>query len=370
VRVAPRSRNGVALPLAVFALVVLGVLVATSFFVGRQELAVGTSTVRLQEALAAAEGGMDLQVALWDPGVLNVMAIEDSVPFAGALPTGGWYRGATRRLSDLLFLVRSEGFSRDSGARRQIGMLVRLRPVEVRLTAALTTRGATAVGGLARIDGEDRAPAAWSDCESAQPPVAGIHVPSASDLSTAGCTGPPCVSGSPDVLADSSLDGPALTGFGDATFDDLRLRATVTIPGGVRRIEPSEVGGVCNTLDPDNWGSPLQPAGPCGRRFPLVWSEGDLTITGGEGQGVVVVNGDLSVGGGVAFSGVLIVRGTITAGTGATISGGVVAANVTERQNDIGGSTVIQYSACAAARSLRLSALAAPLRSRGWVALY
>lgn len=367
----PQGRDGVALPLAVFALVVLGVLVAMSFFVGRQELAVGGSTLRLQEALAAAEGGMDVQVALWDPAVRNAIGVGDSVPFSGTLPTGGWYRGATHRLSDLLYLVRSEGFSRDSGARRQLGTLVRLRPVEVGLMAGLTTRGATAVGGLARIDGADQAPAEWSDCGPAQASAAGIRVPDASDVSVAGCAGPPCVSGSPDVLADAGLDSTALTSFGDAAFDDLRFRAAVTVSGGVRRIEPSEVGGACNTLDPDNWGSPLQPGGPCGSRFPLVWSEGDLSIIGGQGQGVLVVDGDLSVGGGFAFNGVVIVRGRITtAGTGGTIYGGVVVANAPGQPNDITGSTVIQYSTCAAARSLRMSALVAPLRSRSWVALY
>jgi hypothetical protein len=47
-----------------------------------------------------------------------------------------------------------------------------------------------------------------------------------------------------------------------------------------------------------------------------------------------------------------------------------VVANAPGQPNDITGSTVIQYSTCAAARSLRMSALAAPLRSRSWVALY
>lgn len=357
--------------MAVFALLVLGALVGASFLVGRQELAVGTSTVRLGEALAAAEGGADLQLALWDPAALNTIAIGDSVPFSGTLPAGGWYRGATRRLNDLLYLVRSEGFSRDSGARRELGMLARLRPIEVRLTAGLTARGATTVGGLARIDGSDGAPPGWSDCEASGPALAGVLVPDASAVSTAGCAGPPCVTGSPDVLVDAGLDSTMPATFGNAAFDDLRSRATVAIPGGTRQIEPSLIGGVCNTLDPDNWGSPLQPGGPCGRRFPVVWSEGDLAITGGQGQGVLVVNGDLSIGGGFAFNGVVIVRGGMTAaGAGGSIHGGVVAANAGGQQNDFLGGTVIQYSSCAAARGMRMSALAAPLRSRGWVMLY
>lgn len=363
--------DGVALPVAVFALLVVGVLVGTSFLLGRQELAVGRNTLRLQEALAAAEAGMQLQVALWDPAVHNTLATGDSLPFSGTLPAGGWYRGATRRLNDMLFLVWSEGFSRDSGARQQLGTLVRLHPVELRLTAGLTTRGASAVTGLALIDGGDRAPDAWSDCGPSEPSVAGIHIPAASDVSAAGCANPPCISGSPDVRVDPDLDSTALMTFGDAGFDDLRSRATVMVPGGTRQIAPSAIGGVCNALDADNWGSPLQSSDPCGGRFPIVWSEGDLTITGGQGQGVLIVNGDLSVGGGFVFYGVILVRGRIaTEGPGGTVFGGVVAANSRRLQNDVGGNTVVQYSSCAAARALERTAVAEPLRSRSWVGFY
>lgn len=369
VRPRPAAR-GAALPLALFALLVIGTLVTASFLLGRQELAVGTSTLRLQEALAAAEGGMELQVALWDPAVLNTLAVGDSVTFGGSLPTGGWYRGATRRLNDLLFLVRSEGFSGDSGARQPLGVLVRLQPVELRPAAAFVAGGATAVGDFAQVDGTDRAPTGWSDCGAPQPSVAGIRIALASDVTTAACAGPPCVTGSPDVRADPGLDSTALSTFGAAGFDDLRTRATVTVPGGIREIAPSEIGGVCYAGDPDNWGSPLQPSGPCGRRFPIVWSEGDLTLTGGQGQGVLIVNGNLSVGGGFVFAGVVIVRGGVaTSGVGGSVYGAIQAVNAGGAGNGLAGNALLQYSACAVTRALLWTALADPLRSRGWVGL-
>jgi hypothetical protein len=356
--------------MAVFTLLVIGVLVGTSFALGRQELAAGAGTLRLQEALAAAEGGMQLQVALWDPSGLNALAPGDSVPFSGSFPAGGWYRGATRRLNELLFLVRAEGFSRDSGARQESAMLVRLEPIELRRTAALATQGATEVREGARIDGSDRAPPGWSGCALPQPPVAGIRVPAASHVSTTGCASPPCVAGSPDVWVDSALHGAALSTFGDATFDDLRSRATLVVPGGTRLVVASLIGGVCNAVDPDNWGSPTSPGGPCGNRFPIVWSEGALTLTGGEGQGVLIVNGDLAVGGGFTFYGVVIVRGRITTlGPGGSVHGAVVVANAEGLQQDLAGNTLIQSSACAMNRALLRGALPGPLRSRGWVGL-
>jgi len=69
------TRRGVALPMAIFALVVIGILVGASFYIGRQEQTVGRNTVRLQQAFSAAEGGMQLQVANWDPSVYNQLAI-------------------------------------------------------------------------------------------------------------------------------------------------------------------------------------------------------------------------------------------------------------------------------------------------------
>ena len=80
------------------------------------------------------------------------------------------------------------------------------------------------------------------------------------------------------MLLDPALDSAALGGFGGVAFDDLRARATITLPGGTRTVGPSLLGGACNPVDPDNWGSPTDPDGPCGGRFPLVWSDGDLAL--------------------------------------------------------------------------------------------
>jgi hypothetical protein len=60
---------------------------------------------------------MKLQVANLDPSVYNAVAAGDS---GGTVTGTGWYRGTVRRLNDLLFLARSEGFSRDSTARQQV----------------------------------------------------------------------------------------------------------------------------------------------------------------------------------------------------------------------------------------------------------
>ena len=363
--------RGVALPLAIFALVVIGVLVGASFYIGRQEQTVGRNTVRLQQAFASAEGGLQLKVANWDPSVYNMMAVGDSASFGGTITGSGWYRGTVRRLNTLLFLARSEGFSRDSTARQQIGMLLRLRPVELDITAALKTQGEVKVGGSSYTDGNDNLPPGWTGCPALEPPLPGIQLPDSSDISTSGCSGLSCVAGSPKVQEDPTINDSSLTTFGDATFDDWRSLATKFITGGTRKIEPSLTGGACNKADPNNWGSPLTPAAACGGYFPIVWVEGNLAINGVQGQGVLLVNGDLDVQGGFEFFGPVLVKGRLsTQGTGGHFNGGVIAANVDLEQNTVLGNAVISYSSCALAKALTNSAPAAPLRSRSWANLY
>ena len=368
-----RNTRGVALPMAIFALVVIGILVGASFFIGRQEQTVGRNTVRAQQAFSAAEAGAQLQVANWDPMTYNGIAVGSEVTYAGSLSATGWYRGSVRRLNSLLYLVRSEGFSRDSLSRQQVGMLVRLRPVEIDIAAALTTQGQVRVGGSSRTDGYDNPPAGWTGCPPLQSPLPGILLPDEDDISTSGCGGASltCVTGSPQVAEDPTINDSTLTTFGDATFDDWRQFATKVITGGTRRIEPSLSGIACNTADPDNWGAPLTPLLACGGYFPIVWVEGDLNINGVQGQGVLLVNGDLDVQGGFEFYGPVLVKGTLnTQGTGGHFNGGVIAANVDLDQNDILGNAVVTYSSCAVARALQNSAPAAPLRSRSWANLY
>ena len=365
----PRGTRGIALPLAVFALVVVGALVAGAFFVARQEQGVGRNSVKLQQAFAAAEAGAQRTVADWSPDVFNALAAGETASIGGSLGAAGWYRGNVRRLNGQLFLVRAEGFSGDSTARQHVGLLVRLRPLEITLAAALATRGPTWVGGSSLVDGTDTPPPGW-DCEPSGPPVAGVLLANAADLATTGC-GPGCVQGAPPVQADPALTDSLLTTFGDVSFDGLASLATKTLSGGRLLVEPVLAGSACDRTVPSNWGSPLDPAGPCGGYFPLIWSEGPLTLTGGAGQGVLVVNGDLEVGGGFQFAGPVIVRGSLrTAGAGGQFWGGVIAANDHLDQNAVLGDAIISYSSCSLSRALQASAGGALLRERSWVNLY
>ncbi len=135
------NESGIALAVAVFAMVIMGAMVSGAFLIGMQEQRVGRNSVQAQQAFMAAEGGAGEYVANWD-SIVNRLAIGDSATFSGWLTDNvGWYRGSVLRINGSLFLVRSEGFSRDSLARQQVGALVRTESLEMNVVAAIVAPG-------------------------------------------------------------------------------------------------------------------------------------------------------------------------------------------------------------------------------------
>ena len=98
---------------------------------------------------------------------------------------------------------------------------------------------------------------------------------------------------------------------------------------------------------------------------------GDLKITGGEGQGILLVDGDLSVQGGAEFFGPVIVKGSLkTAATGGHFNGGVMAANVDLEQSTLLGNAVVNFSSCALTKALAGAATPVFVARRSWTELY
>ena len=109
----------------------------------------------------------------------------------------------------------------------------------------------------------------------------------------------------------------------------------------------------------------------CQNYFPIIYAKGDMHITGGEGQGILLVEGDLSVQGGAEFFGPVIVKGSLkTAGTGGHFHGGVMAANVDLEQSSLLGDAEISFSSCALKKALNGAATPMFLAHRSWTELY
>src|SRR5438874_12439939 len=99
-----------ALAVAIFALVVVGALVAGAFFAGTQEQRVGENQRRVQTSFGVAEAGADEGVLTWDPNTMNKRPVYPADSFAivnTPAPNGtGCYVGYSLRVgTDLLLFV-------------------------------------------------------------------------------------------------------------------------------------------------------------------------------------------------------------------------------------------------------------------------
>lgn len=109
--------------------------------------------------------------------------------------------------------------------------------------------------------------------------------------------------------------------LGPLTHMQIAERLTVLAPAPVTP-GPEVVGGRCIVSAPLNWGDPSDPTGPCGDHRVALRVEGDLGLSGGTGQGVLFVDGDVDAVG-VDFRGVVAATGVVVVREGARLSGWV-----------------------------------------------
>jgi hypothetical protein len=384
-----KNERGMALAVAIFALVVVGALVAGAFFAGTQEQRVGDNSRRVMKSFGVAETGVNEVIRSWDPQKINNIRQYplDSVriplnPADSITPDGsGVYGGYIYRINDEVYLVDVTGRDRRSaagiaqgGARQRIGQMVRIRPLNLGIGAALTTRGQVDLKGNALASGRDTIPQGWSQsyCDTiGDTTKAGIRIPDSTQVHTSG-NGQ--LLGNPPVMGDTSIKASTFTQFGDISYDQLAAAATVQLPGGNYKTFPVTTGGKCDKTSLTNWGDGINPSQPCGGYFPIIHISGDATLNGDQGQGVLLVDGNLSIQGSYIFYGVVIAQGSVsTAGGGSTDAhfyGAVMAKDVSLELNSLAGNATIQYSKCAVTNALEGTQVATPLRSRAWSQLF
>ena len=165
------DERGIALAVAVFALVVIGALVAGTFYAGRLEQQTGRNTFYAAQAAEAAEAGLgdaivgsDGHDAAGPARPISTAGSTSARPTVGALGQLTANR-SVNRLTDNLFLVRSVGSAHQANgtqlASRSMGQLVRLVQADLEVNAGLTALGDVTITGGAEVTGIDGCRRTW-----------------------------------------------------------------------------------------------------------------------------------------------------------------------------------------------------------------
>ena len=377
------DERGIALAVAVFALVVIGALVAGTFFAGRLEQQTGSNTFMAAQAAEAAEAGLNDAVATQSAATLIALKTDiDSSADLVSLTVGAAANHVTatrdvRWLNNNLFLVRSIGTRTSaSGAQmasRSLGQLIRLVQADIEVKAGLTALGDVKVTGGAEVSGIDAVPPLWVTEGVSCPPtdnVTGVLY----NNGTITTSGNGKVTGEPTDAVDPTLNPTDMK----ADFDKLKALATLTVTtDNPAATGPAYTGNParCDDAVQTNWGEPTLKTDPCFNYFPIIYHYGNLKLQGGRGQGILLVEGDLTATGGMVFYGPVFVTGTLStsgnSGQGAKFFGGVIAGNVAlDDLTKLAGGALVTYSSCAIKRALDNTATPMALAERSWVQLY
>ena len=382
-----RDERGMALALAIVAIVIVGALVAGALFSGTQEQRMAESSRFQQQSFGVAEVGASELIRGWNTTTFNgrrayPLDSADTIAWTKAPSNTGSYNGSVYKLADNLYLFDVTGRDTMSRANRlqgggfnqRLGVLTRIKPLQVDIQASLTTGNSDALKGQATVDGNDHVPPGWLTCGPTGAALAGVRSDKGTTVDTSGQAH---VLGAPPVLIDSTVTDSTFTKFGGTNYTQLVAGANVTLPGSnfSNSIGPVVTNGQCDMTVQTNWGDGVNPLGPCGTYFPIVHIAGDAIIDGVQGQGILLIDGSLSVQGGFQWFGITIVQGQLkTAGGGSTDAhfwgATMVHDSVSFGTNQLSGHANINYSQCAVLKVLNATAKGALMRSRSWVQLY
>lgn len=389
-----RDQRGIALPAAVLALVVVGALIAGVFFIARVEQLSAVNTLGSAQAAQTADAGLASIVGGASAPYRTLAVGASSTPVVALVagnPLDRYTVTVTKLSDDNRYIVESLGERLDATgavvASRRVMQLVRTVGAQLQTgPAALTLLGVLNQSN-GQIDGEDDAPTGWT-CPAPIPPpgVPSVRMRDAPVVPFFNQTSP--AGSSPPPVGDASLDASDFESFGLVTFDELAAAADIQIlsPGtfDFSNVRPTLSGGACDLTSPDNWGEP-EPATfpattPCHGFMPIIFIDGDATITGQRGQGLLLVDGNITFGGNFHFYGLVVARGTANTTTptpNGVITGSVLAKNQSFQQHQLIGTTGtlgekidFQYSSCAVNRALASAGRFAPFGERSWLQLY
>jgi hypothetical protein len=380
-----RNRDGFAMPGAIGALVIIGILATAGFFVASQEIRIGVATHHTNLALNIAQAGANEVMADWNGYQLGNIPAWGDTTIVDTIASGVWTVNIANA-NNFVYLLTATGEVTEgplwSGAQRTIGIATKIRFANINPPAALMTRGPVTVGGNSDIVGLNTTPPSWDPyCTGlATTDATGVLVDDDMGGTNPSYGGSATIEGDPPTAEDSTIVDSTFTNFGDLTWDELVAIAQIEgkdltpLGGTINSIAPSESNGRCDIDDLRNWGDTIPP-NVCGAYFPLLYHGGpSLNVQANSfGQGILLVDGNLQLAGGFTFMGIIIVQGTFTTGAGTNrVYGSVMASNAADVNQTLSGTGELHYSRCAITRAILNNAAlsrARPIDERSWVDL-
>ena len=379
-----RPRRGMALILTLIVVVVLAILSTGAIISSMQDFRGGRNALVEQRAFAVAEYGLNAEISDWDrsrnlppPTGMAIGAIDSANVFVAETDTAKVF---IQRLTDNTFWVRSVGRASIGNeqleAQRMTNMVVRIAYPTINPGGAITTAGNIRVQGSAEITGRNTNPSGWTQCANiaGRDTFAISYAPGRSvDIQK-----PNLVTGgvNPDPAAG---DSNTYVRYGTESWNSLVAAADIKLPSGSYGPEPVGTASTCNYGSTMNWGEPLRVSGGgatytagCKDYFPIIYINGNATLSRGRGQGVLLVNGDVRTVGNFQWYGLIIARDDIVKGAGTfDLWGSAMSRNANVQDgNDIVGNSNFQWSKCAVESALRGSAILTRTKERSWVQLY
>lgn len=304
-----RGRRGAALPAAIVAVAVLGVLAAALATETRTAASGAAGTLAARRTEDAATSALHVALRDWRAHAHDTLAPGASHAWTATAGDVVLRLRATR-LDARTHAVDADAVLRPAGgrvlARRTARLLVAADPLLPLPAAALTLGAALDADAATAIDGADTLPPGWG-CEAADTAsVAAL----ASD---------------PDAARYAVPDPPAPPRFAaTAPADSLASSGT--------------------------------------RRLPLVHVRGDHAVVGVRRHGALIVDGDLTLAAGAEVWGVVVVGGTLRAEESRVV--GAMLARGTPAAPHVARGLRVRWSSCVAAAALRAAGTVRPVTGR------
>ena len=342
------SRPGVALVLAVVVLMALGMTGLGLLYVSTQEVLIARAGEESARARWEAESAVRGTLANWSTRRVLALDPGDEMDIDGG---DGGVRVTVVRLHGSLYLIRAVTRGGALGSAAALVRAVRPEALWPSFAAALSTRKAPEVdpGAVVTAAEAGHVPSPWTPelcpggvLRSMTEALKGMEPAPIIVRGDSAANAPP--EWRPVLPPESPVrDESSIFRIGPFAIHELAALADHVVSGDVRPA-PRVLPNGCDTTAVSNWGSPLDPGGPCGNYFPIIYGPGGVHMTGGVGQGTLIVEGDLVLSGDARFYGPILVTGTVVIRDRAVVLGAVT--QVGSASARLAGEARVDYRAC------------------------